>query len=58
MFKYLIVFCLIGLMLIYMGNHFDLQRNRITQREYNRRVRFFFILLFIIIGVLLYLRKR
>jgi hypothetical protein len=46
------------LMLIYMGNHFDLQRQRITKKEYDRRIRFFIVLVFIIIAIVCYLRKR
>lgn len=58
MFKYLIVFCLVGMVLIYMGNYFDLQRGKISRKEYDRRIRFFIILLFVIIAVLTYLSKR
>jgi len=58
MFKYLIVFCLIGMMLIYMGNYFDLQRQKISKKEYDRRVRLFIVLLFIVIAVLTYLKRR
>jgi uncharacterized membrane protein len=58
MFKYLIVFCLVGLVLIYMGNYFDLQRQKISRKEYDRRTRFFVVLLFIIIAAITYLKKR
>jgi len=58
MFKYLIVFCLVGLVLIYMGNYFDLQRQKISKKEYDRRTRFFIVLLFIIIAAVTYLKKR
>jgi len=58
MFKYLIVFCLIGMVLIYMGNYFDLQRQKISRKEYDRRIRFFIVLLFIIIAILTYIKKR
>lgn len=58
MFKYLIVFCLIGMLLIYLGNYFDLQRQKINKKEYDRRVRLFIVLIFIIIAVLTYLKKR
>lgn len=58
MFKYLIVFCLIGMLLIYLGNYFDLQREKITRKEYDRRVRLSIILLFIVIAVIAYLRKK
>jgi len=58
MFKYLIVFCLVGMVLIYMGNYFDLQRQKISRKEYERRIRFFIVLLFIIIAILTYLKKR
>ena len=58
MFKYLIVFCLVGMVLIYMGNYFDLQRQKISRKEYERRIRFFIVLLFIIIAAITYLKKR
>jgi len=58
MFKYLIVFCLVGMVLIYMGNYFDLQRQKISRKEYERRIRFFIVLLFIIVAILTYLKKR
>jgi cell division protein FtsW (lipid II flippase) len=58
MFKYLIVFCLVGMLLIYMGNYFDLQRQKISRKEYDRRIRFFIVLLFIIIAILTYIKKR
>jgi len=58
MFKYLIIFILIGLILIFTGNYFDLQRHKINNKEYNRRNRFFIVLVFIVIGLLLYFRKK
>jgi hypothetical protein len=58
MFKYLIIFCLIGLSLIYIGNYFDLQRQKISRKEYDRRTRFFIILVFILIAIITYLRKK
>ena len=58
MFKYLIIFCLAGMLLIYAGNYIDLQRQKISKKEYDRRIRIFIVLLFIIIAVLTYLRKR
>jgi len=58
MFKYLIVFCLVGMVLIYMGNYFDLQRQKISRKEYDRRVRLSVLLLFIVIAILVYLKKR
>jgi cell division protein FtsW (lipid II flippase) len=58
MFKYLIVFCLVGMLLIYMGNYFDLQRQKISRKEYDRRIRFFIVLLFIIVAILTYIKKR
>jgi len=58
MFKYLIVFILIGMLLIYLGNYFDLQREKISRKEYDRRIRFFIILIFIVIAALTYLSKK
>ena len=58
MFKYLIVFCLVGMVLIYMGNYFDLQRAKITRKEYDRRVRLSVLLLFIVIAILVWIKRR
>jgi uncharacterized membrane protein YidH (DUF202 family) len=58
MFKYLIVFCLVGMVLIYMGNYFDLQRQKISRKEYDRRVRLSIVLMFIVVAVLAYLKRR
>jgi hypothetical protein len=44
--------------LIYLGNYFDLQREKISRKEYDRRIRFFILLVFIIIAALSYLRRR
>ncbi|RAJ23113.1 hypothetical protein LY11_04551 [Pedobacter cryoconitis] len=46
------------MLLIYLGNYFDLQRQKINKKEYDRRVRLFIVLIFIIIAVLTYLKKR
>ncbi|MET4142947.1 hypothetical protein ABIB30_005363 [Pedobacter sp. UYP1] len=46
------------MLLIYLGNYFDLQRQKINKNEYDRRVRLFIVLIFIIIAVLTYLKKR
>ncbi|WP_442591672.1 hypothetical protein ACSBL2_10645 [Pedobacter sp. AW31-3R] len=46
------------MVLIYMGNYFDLQRNKISQKEYDRRSRLSILLLFIIIAVLAYLKRK
>jgi hypothetical protein len=46
------------MVLIYMGNYFDLQRQKISRKEYDRRTRLSVLLLFIVIAVLAFLRKR
>ncbi|WP_175470543.1 hypothetical protein [Pedobacter hartonius] len=46
------------MVLIYMGNYFDLQRQKISRKEYDRRVRLSVLLLFIVIAILVYLKKR
>lgn len=58
MFKYLIIFSLVGLMLVYLGNYFDLQRQKISKKEYDRRSRFFIVLVFILIAILVYFKKK
>ena len=58
MFKYLLIFVIVGMVLIYMGNYFDLQRDKISRKEYDRRIRFFIVLLFIIVAILVYIKRR
>lgn len=58
MFKYLIVFVLLGLMLIFIGNYLDLRRLKINKKEYDRRSRFFIVLVFIIIAIAVYFKKK
>ncbi len=58
MFKYLLIFVIVGMVLIYMGNYFDLQRNKISRKEYDRRIRFFIVLLFIIVAIMVYIKRR
>jgi cell division protein FtsW (lipid II flippase) len=58
MFKYLIIFCLVGLMLVYAGNYFDYQRQKISRKEYDRRTRFFILLVFLCIAIVVYLKKK
>lgn len=41
-----------------MGNYFDYKRQRITHAEYNRRFRFSYILVLVVIAILVYLRKK
>jgi len=58
MFKFLIVFFLLIIGLIHFGNYFDYQKGRLTNNEYNRRTRLLFVLIFIFIGILIWVRKR
>jgi len=58
MFKFLIVFFLIVLGLIYFGNYIDYRNQKISTNEYNRRIRLFFVLIFIFIGILIWFKKR
>lgn len=58
MFKYLIVFFLVGLMLIFMGNYFDFQREKINKKEYDRRTRLTIALVFIAIAIVVYLKRK
>jgi uncharacterized protein HemY len=58
MFKFLIVFLLLVLGLIYIGNYADHKNQKISTHEYNKRLRLFIILIFIFIGVLIWLKKR
>lgn len=58
MFKYLLIFVIVGMVFIYLGNYFDLQREKISRKEYDRRIRFFIVLLFIIAAILVYIKRR
>ncbi|SDJ53094.1 hypothetical protein SAMN04487898_103177 [Pedobacter sp. ok626] len=58
MFKYLVIFFLVVLSLIYIGNNLDLRNNKISKKEYDRRIRFFIVLIFIAIGILVWIKKR
>ncbi|WP_342332557.1 hypothetical protein [Pedobacter sp. FW305-3-2-15-E-R2A2] len=58
MFKYLIIFFIVVLSLIYIGNYIDYRNNKMNSAEYNRRVRIFFFLVVLIIAIVVWLRKR
>jgi len=58
MFKYLIIFCILVFGLIYFGNYIDYKNQKISRKEYDRRIRLFIILLFIIIFILVWIKKR
>ncbi|WP_158622652.1 hypothetical protein [Pedobacter sp. KBW06] len=58
MFKYLIIFFIVVLSLIYFGNYLDYKNNKMDRAEYNRRVRLFFFLVVIIFAIVVWLRKR
>ncbi|WP_432713029.1 hypothetical protein [Pedobacter sp.] len=58
MFKILIVLVLLGLMLIFAGNYMDVRRGKISKKEYDRRSRFFIVLVFIAIAIFVYFKKR
>lgn len=58
MFKFLLVVCIIGMGLIYLGNYLDLRRNKISRKEYDRRIRIFVVLGFILLAIVVYLKKR
>ncbi|WP_157262985.1 hypothetical protein [Pedobacter steynii] len=58
MFKYLIIFFIVVLSLIYFGNYLDYKNNKMSSKEYDRRVRLFFALVIIIFAIIVWLRKR
>lgn len=58
MFKYLVIFFVLVLGLIYIGNYIDLKNQKISKKEYDRRIRFFIILIFIILGILVWIKRR
>lgn len=58
MFKFLIIFFLVVLAVIYIGNYIDYRNNKITRKEFERRIRFFIALIFIMIFILVYIRRH
>ncbi len=58
MFKFLVIFFIVVLGLIYIGNYIDLKNHKINKKEYNRRIRFFIVLIFIAIGILVWIKRR
>lgn len=58
MFKYLVIFFVLILGLIYLGNYIDLKNQKISKKEYDRRIRLFIVLLLIILGILIWIKRR
>lgn len=58
MFKYLVIFFIVVLGLIYIGNQIDLKNQKISKKEYDRRIRLFIALIFIVIGILVWIKRR
>ncbi len=58
MFKFLVIFFVVVLGFIYVGNYIDLKNDKINKKEYNRRIRFFIVLVFILIGILIWIKRR
>jgi len=57
-FKYLIILVLLGLTLIFIGNYVDLRRGKINKKEYDRRTRFFIVLVFIAVAIVVYFKRK
>ncbi|SMD10620.1 hypothetical protein SAMN04488101_113135 [Pedobacter nyackensis] len=58
MFKYLVIFFVIVLSLIYIGNRIDLGNQNISKKEYDRRTKLFLVLILISIGILVWIKRR
>ena len=58
MFKFLIIFFLLVIGLIYGGNYIDYKKQRLSTPEFNRRNRLLFVLIFIFIAILIWFKKR
>lgn len=58
MFKYLVIFFVFVLGLIYIGNYIDLKNQKISKKEYDRRIRFFIVLIFMVLGILVWIKRR
>lgn len=58
MFKFLVIFFVVVLGFIYVGNYIDLKNHKINKKEYSRRIRFFIVLIFILIGILVWIKRR
>jgi len=49
MFKFLIIVLILFFGLVYFGNYLDLKNGRITQKQYNGKIRFSLVLLLIVL---------
>jgi len=58
MYKYLLIVLVVILGLIHFGNYIDHKKGRIDKKEYDRRIRIFFILFFIVVIILFWLRRK
>ena len=58
MFKFLIVILILVLALIYFGNYIDYRKQHISRKEYDRRIRLFIALIFVVIAILVWLKRR
>jgi len=58
MFKYLVIFFVIVLSLIYIGIRIDLGNRNISKKEYDRRIKLFLVLILIAIGILVWIKRR
>ena len=58
MFRFLVIIILIFLGVVYFGNYLDLKKQLITKQEYDRRVRLFVLLVFLLIAIAVWLKKR
>lgn len=56
MLKFLIIVFLVVLVIIYTGNYIDYKNNKITRKEFERRIRFFIALVFILIFIVMYFK--
>ncbi len=58
MFKYLIIIFAVALSFIYFGNYVDFKNNKMSRKEYDRRVKLFIVLVVILVAAIFWLRKR
>ncbi|WP_165305041.1 hypothetical protein [Pedobacter sp. SYP-B3415] len=51
MFRFLVIFLVISMALLYLGNYLDYKQNRITRKEFDRKIRVFILLGLVLIIV-------
>ncbi|WP_162618642.1 hypothetical protein [Pedobacter yulinensis] len=51
MFRFIVVFLVVSMALLYLGNYLDYRQKRITRKEFDRKIRVFIFLGLVLIVV-------